>query len=321
MIVLFILLSSLMAFEKTNLESLIVEQQNVLEELSEIKLQDFYLTRFDLQVALDSSGDIGILSAARGSAFELIWQRRQPLIKDNDIIEFHMSQNESVEELTRKLSKVVFTKVKKVRRGVRRRFLKLLKRDLRSTKQVIEKLRVLPRVSSYYLSDIQLAYTLNTGISFPGVSVDKEKRIRFRLKVLESLVRDEPRVNEYSEDIVEKLASIPDYNDSTFYLGRVFLDTQVSTKVSAWLLSFKGSRNFRLVFRKHTQPFLSRLSLKLNSVEHFELPQVELNSEKSFYLSQLRVKFDYEITKGFKLVEVGKKSAMQLHFFRRTSWP
>jgi hypothetical protein len=307
------------------------------------------LERFDMQVGVTTSGDVGLLSFSGGAAAEFVWQRNLSEGLPGDDIDDEEPQDEQVDVevglvSSNEVYSILYTQLddflhfKKIKRKKRRKIIRLLRKDAEKISSLIKDLVLMPRVGNWYVGGFFKNYTFSTGLSLGAISIGKSKRIRFRFKVKNMpyvLSREDnlSRGQKKLERLMQNFNHLSTRNDifQQFDLKRVFAIHTLTASLDLAVFSTSFSKGVQIEYKKaNDDTSFDYIGLQNSKLSKAYLPIRALNEsiirhfDKRFYsdrsselsLHQIRLKYSLEAGAGFKVVTVEKASTLEFHYKR-----
>lgn len=301
------------------------------------------LDRLDVEVGLNASGEIGIIGAAGESAMELIWERDEKNLKNNISNEPEELSLEVTSDDPDKIFNglkdqiLTFLNDRSLSSRTRRNILRELRKDAEKIGLFVREIQTMPRIGDWYVDGFFKTYFFNIrGNILPGIQLGYDKRVRFRFSFSGiPLMKNESdklsNIQKFHAKFMRGLQKISSSEnpEADFRLTRVWARTEVTTSFNAIILQIGGGKAFQTVYRKVPESSLSTVETILAEIqgeaENFEAVQIASDKllsplapsgDSTFPLSQVRLKFSWELGAGFDLAEVNKNSIVEFHFFR-----
>jgi hypothetical protein len=329
---------SLWAFNESQLAEVYEVHQKVIEK-EEFKQNRLSLARFDLQLGMSVSGDIGIVSAGLGSAVELIWQKNKKGEHEGDDIdeqEIEVDYTTSEEELyqSMKYSIEKATKLEVVKPKIRRKVIRKLKKDAVRISRIIKNLVTMPAVGPWYIGGFFKNYHFAVdGSLLSMVSIGYSKRVRFRFKIKTMPIR-QARPEELTlgqkkmKTMMKRFEKLRNYQkQNSFNLKRVWAIHEMGASLNLAVASFSHARGVQIEYKRN-EDFNDFTRVNQEGVR-FHVPGVLNNlildafayrdfndDEDNLSLHQVRIKYSANTELDFQIVSLEKESTLEYHYKR-----
>ncbi len=321
----------------------------ISNSLSKFFSEKVELERFDMQVGVTASGDVGLLSFSGGAAAEFVWQKNlpeglpgddineeEPTLEQVDAEVDLMTQEQVYSHLYKELDN--FLNFQKIKKRKRNKIIKVLRSDAQKISLLIRNLVLMPRIGNWYVGGFFKNYSFNTGVSLGAVSLGKSKRVRFRFKV-----KNRPYILSHGDHLtsgqkrlkkmMENFNALSARNNlfQQFSLERVFAIHSLTAGLDLAVFSSSFTKGVQIEYKKAIDDIrLDIPGLNFNSLSKIYYPirtfneaiihyfdnksYTDTNSELS--LHQIRVKYSLDKGVGFKVLTVEKSSTLEFHYKR-----
>lgn len=301
------------------------------------------LDRFDMQLGVTASGDVGIMSFAGSSAAEFIWERNEIEESTDDIdeeegvdqaeIEVGMESSDDIyQKLYSELNK--FFKFQKFKKRHRKRIIRRLRADAEDISKVIRNLVLMPRVGNWYVGGFFQNYSLSKNFSLGIVSFGKSKRVRLRFKVnsipmrrneLGDLTLGQKKLKA-AMDIFNSISK-RNYLYNQFRFKRVFAVHELGKELDFAVFKSSFTRGVQIEYKKANDeiPYVASgiipkmyapiRALNQKIIEHFDRKFYDDSSDQ-LSLKQIRLKYSLDKSVGIKLATVETSSTFEFHYKR-----
>lgn len=302
----------------------------------------WHLDRLDLEVGLNAGGELGILGISAESAVELIWEREE--IKNQ---KFFLQPVDVTLNISTDSPEIIFSDLKSqilsflndrsLSSRTKRKILKELKKDSEKIGLFVRELQTMPRVGDWYIDGFVKTYFFNVrGNILPSVQLGYDKRVRFRftftdIPLAKTVEVNLSKIQKFHAKFMRGLnkVSLSEDPESHYRLSRVWARTEVTSQFDAIIFQVGGGNAFQTVYRKVPRSFLTPPESLIPSLseesENFEnvvsasrklLSPLIPSQHSSFPLSQVRLKFSWELGAGFNIADINKNSVLEFHYFR-----
>jgi hypothetical protein len=301
------------------------------------------LDRLDVQIGLNASGQMGLLTFAGSSAIEFIWQRNLTTLPGDDIDEDEQREVEIITNLdsSDSLFKTLYSEVdkflnfQKLKRKKRKKIINLLRRDAEKFSNLISDLVYMPQIGDWYVGGFFKNYSFSTGVSLGAVSLGYNKRIRFRFKINKS-----PLLLSQTSDLTASQKSMEllmnKFNDlgnsslqfNQFELKRVFAIHQFSKGLELGLFNISASKGVQIEYKKiksspNSAESISRKKksfpiikfMNESIISRYDRKVYDDSSDK-LSLHQIRIKYATENGLDFSLASFEKAGTLEFHYKR-----
>lgn len=314
----------------------IVETQAALIESQRARpaYRGWRLSRLDVEVGVSAKGDIGILGTTGNAAVELIWERRAPALREENVTvnaDFRHA-GDIFQQLRDQILPVFGNDAMKPR--IRRELEKVLRRDAEKISRFAEDLVTLPRIRDWYVAGFNKMYYFGVdGKILPGLEAGYDRRIRVRFAVsgLPHRKKDLEVLGHSQKThvaIMEMLHDLGRFSSSAdrFELRRAWVRFDLNKELDLILFKVSKGGGFLIDYRRvpaEMRDVELRLTPKLDPA--LEVPQKFAGSfgsflapkaEGDFPLNQIRYKFSGNLSGGFKILTLEKTASIELHYLR-----
>lgn len=276
------------------------------------------LLRYDADLAVDASGEIGLFGVGTGAGAELIWERKNSKKDVNTELAIDDKAVQTGDGLLRTLAPVL-----ELHRWSNRRILRLvryLEADAHVIRAIHDTLARVPEVAGWRPTGFFRIYEFSTGLELGSVGGEYEKRVRIRFRVNQllekgnSITPTEMKVTK----ILHSLGNISNSaagNPEAFHLSRAWIRSDSVLGIDLAIFEKSITKGIVIQFER-----LKKVGRKaLNSPAYPNIPGELILppiSDPEFPLSQVRLRLSTELEHGFMIATLGKETTVDLHYFR-----
>lgn len=298
------------------------------------------LDRFDMQVGISASGQIGLLTFSGSPAVEFIWQRNLETLPGDDI-----DEEEPTEEVElavglasgEEIFKGMFSEISKFlgeqRLKKRRKVIRLLRRDAQRISKLVRNLIFMPRIGNWYVGGFFKNYSFSNNLSLGAISLGGSKRLRFRFRVNRVPYQSDDKLSLGQKKLKTMMEMFNNYSESSlkfnqFLLKRVFAVHTLEAGLDIGIYSTSASKGVQIEYKKvqdskfvpysNYNNFVTKISplkfINEKIISYFD--RKTYDDTKDLSLHQIRVKYSTSNGIDFALASVEKSSTLEFHYKR-----